>query len=239
LGYIDFLWAILEHLNLGRVVLKDSGSTGFSKEYWDINYSSPEEMDGIGNAPGHAKYMKSLLDLDFIDVSSVVDLGFGLGHLLEAVLKEFIPYRAMGIEPSKYAFDKVVKREISPVDSTNLKLLNTDLVSWCNNQKFSKHFDLGICTSVFQYLTDEEVRIVLPILAKRVKFLYFSVPTDKELDRQIEDLEFKDEYAIRRSRAWYQREIKKYFTFVSSRMLESKEFYNEEDTFFTDLVFRF
>ena len=219
--------------------MKYSGADGFSKEYWDVNYSSPDEMDGVGNAPAHAKYMKSVLDLDFIDVSSVVDLGFGLGNLLEAVLKEFIPYRAMGIEPSKYVFDKVSKKKIIPVDSTALKLLNTDLLSWCNDQRYKKHFDLGICTSVFQYLTDEEVRIVIPILAKRVKYLYFSVPTDKELDRQIEDLEFKDEYAIRRSRSWYQKEIKKHFTFVSSRMLESKYFFNEEDTFFTDLVFRF
>lgn len=219
--------------------MKNSGSDGFSKEYWDINYSSPDEMDGIGNAPEHSKYMKSLLDLDFIDVSSVIDLGFGLGHLLEAVLKDFIPYRAMGIEPSKYVYDQVLKRDISPVESTKLKLLNTDLVSWCNDDRYTKHFDLGICTSVFQYLSNEEVRAVLPILAKRVKYLYFSVPTDKELDRQIEDLKFKDEYAIRRSRSWYQKEIRKHFTFVSSRMLESRTFFNEEDTFFTDLVFRF
>jgi hypothetical protein len=219
--------------------MKEDGSRGFSKEYWDVNYSEPDEMDGIGNANGHAKYMKSLFDLDYIDISSVVDLGFGLGHLLEATLKEFIPYRAMGLEPSKFAYDQVVDRDISPVESTNLKLLNTDIVSWCENSRYKKHFDLGICTSVFQYLSDEEIRLAIPILAKRIKYLYFSVPTDKELDRQIEDLEFKDEYAIRRSRAWYQRELKKHFTFVSSRVLESKYHFKEEDTFFTDLVFRF
>ncbi|WP_127713958.1 class I SAM-dependent methyltransferase [Halobacteriovorax sp. HLS] len=219
--------------------MKEVGKDGFSKEYWDVNYSNPDEMDGIGNAENHAKYMKALFDLDFIDISSIVDLGFGLGHLLQATLKEFIPYRAMGIEPSKYPFELVLKRGISPVESTKLNLINTDLVSWCENPKFSKHFDLGICTSVFQYLSDEEVRAVIPILAKRVKYLYFSVPTDKELNRQIEDLEFKDEYAIRRSRSWYQRELKKSFTFVSTRVLESKEFFKEEDTFFTDLLFRF
>ena len=56
---------------------------------------------------------------------------------------------------------------------------------------------------------------------------------------KIEDLEFKDEYAFRRSRNWYQKELKKHFTFVSSRVLESKVHFKEEDTFFTDLVFRF
>lgn len=215
------------------------GSDGFSKDYWDINYSSPDEMDGIGNAENHAKYIKATFDLDYIDVSSVADLGFGLGHLFQAVMKEFIPYRALGIEPSKFVFDQVKKRGISPVDSTTLKLYNMDLLSWCQDARFVKHFDLGICTSVFQYLTDEEVREVLPILSKRIKYLYFSVPTDKELDRQIEDLEFKDEYAIRRSKSWYQKEIKKHFTFVSSRILESKFHFKEENTFFTDLLFRF
>ncbi|ATH08389.1 hypothetical protein BIY24_10645 [Halobacteriovorax marinus] len=215
------------------------GSDGFSKEYWEVNYSNPDEMDGIGNAANHARYIKATMDLDFVDISSVVDLGFGLGHLFEAVMKEFIPYRALGIEPSKFVYDQVKERGIAPVESTKLKLLNTDLLSWCKDEKFSKHFDLGICTSVFQYLSDEEVREVLPVLSKRVKYLYFSVPTNKELDRQIEDLEFKDEYAIRRSRSWYQKEIKKHFTFVSSRILESKHHFQEENTFFTDLLFRF
>lgn len=215
------------------------GSDGFSKEYWEVNYSNPDEMDGIGNATNHARYIKATMDLDFVDISSVVDLGFGLGHLFEAVMKEFIPYRALGIEPSKFVYDQVKERGIAPVESTKLKLLNTDLLSWCKDEKFSKHFDLGICTSVFQYLSDEEVREVLPVLSKRVKYLYFSVPTNKELDRQIEDLEFKDEYAIRRSRSWYQKEIKKHFTFVSSRILESKHHFQEENTFFTDLLFRF
>ena len=90
------------------------GSDGFSKEYWDVNYSSPDEMDGIGNAENHAKYIKATLDLDSIDISSVADLGFGLGHLFQAVMKEFIPYRALGIEPSKFVFDQVKKRGISP-----------------------------------------------------------------------------------------------------------------------------
>ena len=33
--------------------------------------------------------------------------------------------------------------------------------------------------------------------------------------------------------------IKKHFTFVSSRMLESKVYFDEESTLFTDLLFRF
>jgi len=220
-------------------VKKAQGSSGFKDEYWEKNYESPEEMDGIGNVEMHVGYIKNLFGMEYIDISSIVDLGFGLGHLFEGLLKEFIPYKALGIEPSQFAFEKVKSREISPADSTKLKLQKIDIVSWCESNKKVKSFDLGICTSVFQYLSDEEIVKCLPVLAERCKYLYFTVPTDKELDRQIEDLEFKDEYAIRRSRAKYQRMLKKHFTFISSRVLESKVHFSEETTFFTDLLYRF
>ena len=32
------------------------GASGFSKEYWDVNYADPEEMDNIVNAKEHARY---------------------------------------------------------------------------------------------------------------------------------------------------------------------------------------
>lgn len=225
------------------------GAKGFSKEYWEENYSEPESMDCIGNISEHAQYLKNLFDLEFIDVSSIIDFGFGLGHLFEEFLSVFIPYKAIGIEPSKHAYDVVKKRGISPVESTSLKLHNTDLLSWLKKASGKsdgakrlitpRSFDLGICTSVFQYLTDEEIEEALPLIAKRVKYLYFTVPTDKELARQVEELEFEDMYAIKRSRTKYQKLIKKYFTVVSSRVLESKEYFDEESTSFTDLLYRF
>lgn len=218
---------------------RSKGHQGFDDEYWKVNYESPDEMDGIGNVDMHVGYIKNLFGMEYIDINSVIDLGFGLGHLFEALLKEFVPYKAYGIEPSNFAFEKVVQRNISPAESTKFKLEKIDLVSWCKANKKVKSFDLGVCTSVFQYLSDEEIEECLPILAKRCKYLYLTVPTDKELDRQIEDLEFKDEYAIRRSRAKYQKMLKKHFTFISSRVLESKVHFNEETTFFTDLLYRF
>jgi hypothetical protein len=76
-------------------------------------------------------------------------------------------------------------------------------------------------------------------MAQKVKYLYLTVPTDKELNAQIEDLEFHDTYAIRRSRSAYQRLLKKHFTFISSRILESKVHFDESTTSFTDLLYRF
>lgn len=216
------------------------GAQGFSKEYWDENYAEAHSMDGVGNVDAHVGYLKNFFALEFVDISSVADFGFGLGHLFEAVMKEFMPYRALGIEPSEHAFCEVKNRGISPVESTKLTLKKIDLVSWCREQTpKTRWFDLGLCTSVLQYLSDEECEFVLEVMSRKVKYMYFSVPTDKELARQVEEVEFFDRYAIRRSRSKYLKMIRPHFTFVGARILESKFHFNESDTALTDLLFRF
>jgi hypothetical protein len=201
-------------------------------------------MDNIVNAKEHALYLKAILDLEYVDVSSVIDLGFGLGILFKEVLNTFKPYRAHGIEPSSHPFDLVSKKKLTNIESTKLSLDKIDLVTWAKKESAKassrqKTFDLGICTSVFQYLSDDEIEFVLPVMAKRVRYLYFSVPTNLELIRQVEDLEFKDEYAIHRTREKYLKLLRPHFTFVSSRLLESRLHFTEENTNFTDLLFRF
>ena len=214
-------------------------TAGFAKDYWDTNYAEPEEMDNIVNAKEHAAYIKAILALESIDVSSVIDLGFGLGVLFKEVLKTFKPYRAYGIEPSAHPFSVVSKKKLA-VESTKIKLENIDLVTWAETEtKKEITYDLGLCTSVFQYLSDDEMKIVLPVMAKRIRFLYFSVPTNLELQKQISDLEFKDEYAIHRTRESYLKLIGPHFTFVSSRLLESKKHFNETNSPFNDYLFRF
>lgn len=219
---------------------KPMGSQGFSKEYWESNYAEPEEMDNIVNAKEHAEYMRAIFGLEYVDISSVIDLGFGLGVLFKEVLKTFKPYRAHGIEPSQHAFKLVSKKKLNPLESTKLVLENCDLLSWANKEnKREKIFDLGLCTSVFQYLSDEEIMEILPVMARRIRYIYFSVPTDLEFKRQVSDLEFKDEYAIHRTREKYLKLIRPHFTFISSRLLESKVHFDEENTHFTDLLFRY
>ena len=221
---------------------KALGANGFSKDYWDKNYSEAQTMDGVGNAKDHVKYIRSLFHLDQIDISSIVDLGFGPGKLFGALLKEFLPYRACGIEPSDYAFQKFSRRKVKPVNSMHLTLEHIDIVSWCQKMEGSKKakwFDLGVCTSVFQYLSEDEIDYVVGVLSKYIKYLYFSVPTDTELKRQVRDLEFCDEYAIARPRSFYQEKLRPHFSIVSARMLESKVHFDEDSTFFTDLLFRY
>lgn len=219
---------------------KGDGAHGFSQEYWDKNYSEPEDMDGLANAKEHAQYVESLFKLELVDISSIVDLGFGLGHMFEEMVRLFMPYKAHGIEPSSFAFQSFKKRYAKPATSIKLKLEETDLVSWCKRRsEKSKYYDLGICTSVFQYLSEEEIDFVLPILAHQVKYLYFSVPTDMELDRQISELDFHDVYALRRSKEFYRSKIERHFTVIGARVLESKIHFDDESTSFTDYLFRY
>jgi hypothetical protein len=214
--------------------------TKFDKTYWDKNYSEPMSMDGIGNAKEHVNYLKAFLKIEHVDISTIVDLGFGYAHLFREMLKAFIPHRAVGIEPSPFAFHKARIHKLLPAESTDLQLFEEDLVTWCRtDRKKNNQFDLGICTSVFQYLTDKELKEIIPILSKRIKYLYLTVPTEIELGRQVSELEFKDEYAIHRSREKYHKLLRPHFTFISSRVLESKSFFNEETTPFTDLLFRY
>lgn len=197
-------------------------------------------MDGIGNAKEHTRYLKAFLSIEHVDISTIIDLGFGYGHLFREMLKAFIPHRAVGIEPSPYIFKKAKIDKLKPVDSTDLKLFQEDLLTWCRtDRKKNNYFDLAICTSVFQYLSDKELKEIIPVLSKRIKLLYLTVPTNIELGRQVSELEFKDEYAIHRTREQYQKLLRPHFTFVSSRVLESKHHINEETTPFTDLLYRY
>ena len=211
----------------------------FDKSYWDSNYSDPMSMDGIGNAKDHVKYLHSYLNIEHVDVSTIVDLGFGYAHLFREMLRTFKPHTAVGIEPSPFAFKRAKIDKLRPVPSTELRLFEEDLLTWCRTKRKNNEFDLGICTSVFQYLTDKDLKEIIPVLAKRIKYLYLTVPTNIELGRQVSELEFKDEYAIHRTREQYQKLLRPHFTFISSRILESKQFFDEESTAFTDLLYRF
>lgn len=212
---------------------------GFSKKYWDENYAQPKTMDCIGNAHNHVKYLKALFTLEVVEVSSMIDLGFGYGYLFQKMLSAFKPYKACGIESSEYAFNKAIQRNLAP-DNTKLTLYNETIQDWCSRKESKKlNYDLGICTSVFQYLSKEDLEFIVPVLSMRIKYLYLTVPTDIELKRQVEELNFYDRYAIRRKKEEYYQIIKKHFICISSKLWESKYYFDEENTHFTDLLYRF
>lgn len=211
---------------------------GFSKNYWEKNYQDLDEMDGVSNSLEHAKYAKSFFDVEGVSISSIVDLGFGLGHMMKSFHKVFLPYKCFGIEPSSFAYDKVINQKWHI--NKEIKFKNISLLEWSKLKgKEAKFLDLAICTSVFQYIKEDELEVILVELSKRVKYLYFSVPTKTEFLRQRDELDFVDEWAIHRSKSWYLKKLRPHFSIVSSRILESKVHFDAGNTKLTDLLFRF
>lgn len=203
----------------------------FDQHYWDQQYSDLKTIDGIGNVKDHSRYLAAFFNLEGFEVESLIDFGFGYGHLLKEMARVLKPRRIEGIEPSPPAFKKVHLK--------GAKLYQEDLVTWSQNETRKPWvYDLGICNSVFQYLSDQELKIVLPILSQRVRYLYLTVPTDIEYERQKSELNFEDPWSKARTRSKYHRLLKPHFTFISTRILESKHFYNDNNTPFQDLLFR-
>lgn len=216
------------------------GAAGFRQEYWERYYGDLSIMDGVYNASQHARYLHSLFELEGVFVGNLVDLGFGLGHLLSEMIEVFLPYRVEGIEPSAYAFRQVSAKRLQRTPQMEVSLFHEDMMSWCGDAARNQlEFDLGLCTSVFQYLSDEEIGYCIPILAQRIKYLYFTVPIDVELDYQTKHLNFNDTYAIPRSRERYHQLFAPGFTVVASRVLESKVFYQEGNSCFNELLYRY
>ncbi|MEM7128126.1 MAG: class I SAM-dependent methyltransferase [Chloroflexota bacterium] len=219
------------------------GAAGFSLDYWETNYAQPETMDGIYNSRGRALALKALLDSEYFEVATLVDLGFGLGALFKEMINVFMPHIVIGLEPSPYAYNRLQQvmqnMELTDIESIQIQLLRMDISQWCQQESQPAEFDLGICTSVFQYLSDAEIQASLPIMAERIRYLYFSVPTDLELLFQREELQFHDPYAISRSKAVYHAMIQDHFTIVSNRVLESKRHFSANTSYFTDFLYRF
>lgn len=206
--------------------------SGFSQEYWQQNYQDPKTIDGIGNVKDHSQYLKAYFNLEGFEVNSIIDLGFGLGYLMKELKRAFKPRHLTGIEPSPFAFKKM--------KCPGAQLLPMDLVTWASTPMKGKQiYDLAVLNSVLQYLSDKELRFVLPILAQRARYVYLTVPTDIEYQRQHKELDFKDSWARVRTRGHYQRLLRPHFTFVSCRIIESRHFYDDSTTPFQDLLFRF
>jgi len=217
------------------------GAVGFTREYWDKNYAEPEIMDGIYNARRRALALKALFDSEYIEVASMIDFGFGLGHLFRHMIRTFLPHIVVGIEPSAHAFDQLDRHSLTDVESVQLSLMRIDLLSWslAEDKAWSEPYDLGICTSVFQYLSDAEIVQIMPILAQRVKYLYFSVPIADELQYQREELDFHDRFALARTQDEYREMMGEHFTIVSNRVLESRVHFDQKTSYFSDMFYRF
>lgn len=219
---------------------QDGGAAGFGPQYWERLFAHPERMECVGNADLHGAYLRASLAVEMVSVRSVLGIGVGLGALFAEVLQTFSPRKALAIEPSQWAFSRLDAQALKPTKSTNLRVQKQDLVSWCLAESPGwERFDLGLCTSVFQYLTESEIETALPVMAERIGHLYFTVPTDRELELQQEECALSDPWAHARSAEWYRDRIAPHFAVVSGRILQSRIHFDEASSPFTDLLYRY
>merc|ERR1712129_465803 len=93
-------------------------------------------------------------------------------------------------------------------------------------KKFSGAYSLGLCVSVLQYMDDKDCELTLRSLAKHCDFLYFDVVTSEEYEIMSNGgSQFKDAWAISRSKLFYWKILFKHFRMVSNMIWESKYFY--------------
>lgn len=217
---------------------RGAGAAGFTQDFWSENYSHPETMDGVFNAHAHARYARAAFDVIGEEIASIVDLGFGMGHLFTAVLEVFDPYKALGIEPSPVGFAALAGRPLGPRPD-KVRLEQIDLASWSLRPDTSKdRYDLAICTSVLQYLTDDELEILLPVVSRRAKYLYLTVPTEREREDQARHEAYVDTWAYVRTRQEWRTWLAPHFISVGGRLLESRHSPSRDRSLFTDDLFR-
>lgn len=201
--------------------MQDKVLSKFNQKYWDSMYAEDDEsiIDGIDNAKEHARYLKSILDLSEVFVESIGDFGFGKGILLREVVKKFKPKQIIAIDPSREANDKLKKQLWIQKYSCNIE--QTTLENF-KESKIKKPLDLGICNSIFQYISNNDVTPAFEKLAQLCKYVYFSVPTKVDYEYMKNELDFIDPYAYVRNKKFYTKAISPYFTIVSHNLLESK-----------------
>lgn len=209
----------------------------FEKEYWETLYVEDEDsvIDGLFNSNSHAKYAKSLFDLVDYKISTLCDIGFGLGFMLRDFCKVFKPKFVLGLEPSLYCIEKLQKH--TWYKKLNIVVINNTFQNWDASFYKKEPFDLTIINSVIQYFPNETLEADIRKLSEISKFVYLTIPTEKDYMVMKRELNFIDPYANSRKGEVYKKLFSKYFHFVSYNVLESK--HHREESPFTYELFRF
>lgn len=168
----------------------------FDKAYYQRFYENAETQavsheEQIGLAQFIAAYLRYLN----VPVTSVLDIGCGLGQILNALAGEFPNARTQGVEVSSY-------------------LCQTYGWQNANVQDFrAPAYDLVICNDVLGYLSKKSVREAVKNLALlTTSALYLSVLTEE--DQAICDQEHTDLDQKIRPAQWYKDLLSKHFIAV-------------------------
>ncbi len=159
--------------------------------------ASPQEQQRLaGFITGYLKYLQ-------LPVARALDLGCGLGTLLQEIGAQFPDAECVGVELSPYLCATYGWRAGSVIDYAD------------------SPYDLVICSDVLGYLDKQECAAAIRNLARLCDgALYLSVITTEDLE--ICDPEHTDMDQQTRPYRWYQQQLAPYFIAVGGGLFLSK-----------------
>jgi SAM-dependent methyltransferase len=177
-----------------------SDSRTFDSAYYRRFYLTPSSraMSREQTETRSALIASLVRQLD-IPVSSILDVGCGLGWYQRPLTRVFRDARYVGTEFSTYLCERKGWLHGSVVDL-----------------KFKRPFDLVICADVIQYLNGVDADRALANLAKWCRgALYFHVPTTRDWRDNV-DPAGTDTNVYLRSASWYRNRLRRQFTHAGS-----------------------
>jgi SAM-dependent methyltransferase len=170
----------------------DSSAGRFDARYYAKWYGADEDREDI--AERAAAFVSSYVDHLDSSISTVLDLGCGLGLWKKALGKHYKGMRYTGVEYSAHLCEKYGWEQ-------------GDAATYSTNKKY----DLVICQGVLQYLTDTQCERAIQNLGRLSRrFLYLEVLTTADAEHVCcpEGTDF--DVHIRQA-SWYAARLKKHF----------------------------
>ena len=169
------------------------GAARFDAGYYEKWYSEDDE-DRADIAERALRFVLSYIDYMDASISTVLDLGCGVGLWKAALAKQAKKVRYTGVEYSAHMCRKYGWQQGSAVDYAP-----------------GRAFDLVVCQGVLQYLNDADCERAIANLAKLSRrFLYLEVLTSGDADHVCDPEGTDFEVHVRDAR-WYARRLKDHF----------------------------
>ena len=179
----------------------------FDSDYYERFYFNPktkvyDDEDQIRLTEFIFAYLKHLK----IPVKRALDLGCGLGHWKKEIAKAFPKATYQGVEFSEFLCEKLGWDQGSVVDYQG-----------------KGEYDLIICQSVFQYLTDAQVAKGMKNLVRLCRgAVYLEIITAKDWKEHC-DQRVTDGKVYLRSADFYQKHLQKYFRSIGGGLFLPKD----------------
>ena len=176
----------------------------FDAAYYQRFYYNPATRAATpAYAKRQARFIGSYLKFVELPVTSILDMGCGVGRVLRALGKEFPEASLTGVEYSAYLCGRHGWKEGSVVDYRG------------------KAHDLVICNDVLGYLDRQACEDAINNLARLCKSaLYLGALTREDVAVVDKDRTDPDQYL--RSTAWYRRRLHQHFITIGGGLFLKK-----------------